>query len=250
MTFCLGIKVAQGLVALADTQVVKGYERLSKTKLTLITHGARPAFLMTSGLRSVRDKMFVYLEEMLSTQLPSWGRLYQVANVLGAQLRRVRQEDAAALARSGLAFNLHAILGGQLEDDPSPTLFYLYPEGNWIEATADASYFVIGRTPYSKPILDRFLVAATPLSTAVKVAYLAFEATRMSVTDVDFPLDLLVLKATPHSITTHRFTAAMLATPHEWWQRRLHEALSELPMAWATPVLPEAGQNSPPGGEL
>ena len=35
MTFCLGIKVAQGLVALADTQVVKGHERLSKTKLTL-----------------------------------------------------------------------------------------------------------------------------------------------------------------------------------------------------------------------
>jgi hypothetical protein len=61
---------------------------------------------------------------------------------------------------------------------------------------------------------------------------------------VDFPLDLLVLNATNQSVTTHRFTAAMLATPQEWWQRRLQEALSELPMAWAAPVLPGAGQNS------
>jgi predicted proteasome-type protease len=30
MTFCLGIKVAQGLVAVADTRVIKGHERLSK----------------------------------------------------------------------------------------------------------------------------------------------------------------------------------------------------------------------------
>jgi putative proteasome-type protease len=70
----------------------------------------------------------------------------------------------------------------------------------------------------------------------VKVAYLAFDAICRSVTDVDFPLDLLVLNATNQSVTTHRFTAAMLATPLEWWQRRLQEALSELPMAWAVPV--------------
>jgi len=244
MTFCLGIKVAQGLVAVADTRVVKGHERLSKTKLTLMTYGARPIFLMTSGLRSVRDKVVTYLEERLSTQLPSLGRLYQVANVLGEQVRRVWQEDATALSRSGLAFNLHAILGGQLEADLSPTLFYLYPEGNWIEAAADTPYFVIGRTPYSKPILDRFLGAETTLSTAVKLAYLAFDATRVSVTDVDFPLDLLVLDATTQDITTHRFTADMLATPQEWWQRRLQEALSELPMDWAASVLPGAGRSS------
>ena len=178
-----------------------------------MTYGARPIFLMTSGLRSVRDKVVTYLEERLSTQLPSSGQLDQVAKALGEQVRRVWQEDATALARSGLAFNLHAILGGQLDADPSPTLFYLYPEGNWIEAAADTPYFVIGRTPYSKPILDRFLSAETTLSTAVKLAYLAFDATRVNVADVDFPLDLLVLNATTQDVTTQRFTADMLATP-------------------------------------
>ena len=104
------------------------------------------------------------------------------------------------------------------------------PEGNWIEVAADTPYFVIGRIPYSKPFLDRFLVADTTLSTAVKLTDLAFDMTRISVTDVDFPLDLLVLNATPQA----------------WWQHRLQEALAELPMAWAAPVLPRAGQNSTP----
>ena len=66
MTFCVGIKVDQGLVALADTQIVKGGERLSKGKLTLIEYRAQRLFIMTSGLRSLRDKTVIYLEEKLA----------------------------------------------------------------------------------------------------------------------------------------------------------------------------------------
>jgi putative proteasome-type protease len=242
MTFCLGIKVRQGLVALADTQIVKGSERLSKIKITLVNHGARPLFIMTSGLRSVRDKTIIYLEEELNSQVSPYERLYQVANAFGEQLRRVWQEDGEALTRNGLVFNLHAIIGGQLGTDPEPTMFYIYPEGNWIEAAADTPYFVIGRTPYSKPILDRFLSVDTTLGVAVGLAYLAFDATRISVTDVDFPLDMLVFDAARQRFNQRRFTAEMLATPREWWQQRLQAALTELPLSWAAPLL----QNSQP----
>jgi putative proteasome-type protease len=237
MTFCLGMKVHQGLVALADTQIVKGSERLSKIKITLVNHGAQQLFIMTSGLRSVRDKTVLYLEEALSSHVAPYERLYQVANAFGEQLRRVWHEDAEALTRSGLLFNLHAILGGQLSTDPEPTMFYIYPEGNWIETAADTPYFVLGRTPYSKPLLDRFLSIDTTLGVAVGLAYLAFDATRMSVTDVDFPLDMLVFDAARHRVNQHRLTAEMLATTREWWQQRLHAALEELPMAWAAPLL-------------
>jgi len=237
MTFCLGMKVQQGLVALADTQIVKGSERLSKTKITLVKHGTRPLFIMTSGLRSVRDKTVIYLEEQLNTQGSTYERLYQVANAFGEQLRRVWHEDAAALAQSGLLFNLHAIIGGQLDADPEPTLFYIYPEGNWIEAAADTPYFVIGRTPYSKPILDRFLSIDTKIGVAVGLAYLAFDATRMSVTDVDFPLDMFVFDSVRQRFRRHRFTAEMLAPIRDWWQQRLRAALDELPLLWAAPLL-------------
>ncbi|MGE3538781.1 MAG: proteasome-type protease [Candidatus Tectimicrobiota bacterium] len=237
MTFCLGMKVQQGLVALADTQIVKGSERLSKLKITLVQHGTRQIFLMTSGLRSARDKTVIYLEEQLKTQEASYERLYQIANIFGAQLRRVWQEDAAALARRGLHCNLHAIIGGQLQADAEPTLFYVYPEGNWIEAAADTPYFVLGRTPYSKPLLERCLSSHTPLDVAIGLAYLAFDMTRMSVTDVDFPLDMLVFDAARQHVTQHRFSADTLTTVREWWQQRLQAALAELPLAWAAPLL-------------
>ena len=50
MTFCVGIKVTQGLVALADTQIVKGGERLSKGKLTLVAHRAQRLILSSVAL--------------------------------------------------------------------------------------------------------------------------------------------------------------------------------------------------------
>ena len=42
-------------------------------------------------------------------------------------------EDEALLKKSGLTFNLHSIIGGQMSDDPEPKLYLLYPQGNWVE---------------------------------------------------------------------------------------------------------------------
>ena len=237
MTFCLGIKVTEGLIALADTQIVKGSERLSKAKLSLATYRDRSLFIMTSGLRSVRDKAVIYLEEQLSSDNAEFTRLYQVANAFGAQLRRVYEEDNAALTRGHLQFNLHAIIGGQLSADSSPTLFYIYPEGNWIEAMADSPYFIIGRTAYGKPILDLLLDGDTQLRRALGLAYLAFDATRTSVTDVDFPLDIVVFSAASGQLHQQRYAADMLIHTTDWWQQQLKSALDRLPLSWADPLL-------------
>lgn len=237
MTFCVGIKIEQGLVALADTQIVKGSERLSRGKLALIHHRSQPFFIMTSGLRSIRDKTVIYLEEQLAADTVNCHRLYQVAQAFGEQLRRVRAEDGAALAQGGWTFNLHAIIGGQLEYDPAPTLFYVYPEGNWVEATTDAPYFIIGRTLYGKPILDRLLTSCTSTVHAMALAYLAFDATRTSVVDVAFPIDVLLFDASLRSLFQHRFDASALEPAAAWWQQCLRSALEAFPMGWAKPLL-------------
>ena len=74
-------------------------------------------------------------------------------------------------------------------------------------------------------------------SIAVGLAYLAFDATCMSVTDVDFPLDMCVFDSARQRVRHHRFTAEMLATTRDWWQQRLRAALEELPRSWAVPLL-------------
>ena len=231
MTFCVGIKVRQGLVMLADTQIVRGSEQVNKAKLAVSRHRDASLFTMTSGLRSVRDKTIIYLDEQLGYS-DNLTRLYQVANMFGEQLRRVRVEDGASLMQANLAFNLNAIIGGCLSGDSEPTLFYVYPEGNWIEAAADSPYFIIGRTPYGKPILDRLLTYETDLRTATALALLAFDATRASVTDVGCPIDVGVVFAGTRSNFWRRFEANEIEQVTNWWADRLAQSLRDFPTHW------------------
>jgi len=243
MTFCVAVKVANGLIGLADTRIVNGMEKTSKSKLSQLEHPAGSLFYMTSGLRSVRDKAGIYFEEDLGTQSGhGTTRLFQAANLFGSCLKRVREEDGAALADANLSFNTHAIIGGQFSDDLEPSMFYIYPQGNWVEATADAPYYVIGRSSYCKPILDRFLTSESALTEALALSFLAFDATRTSVTDVDFPIDVVVLDASTRKLKQQRFDAIALSHATEWWQTTLKTALSELPLDWAKGLI-----NSAPG---
>lgn len=233
MTFGIGIKVREGIVALADTQIVVGSERVSKQKLAALYHANDSMFAMTSGLRSVRDKSLTYLSERLKNQVDPLNRLFRVVNMFGEELRKVREEDGPSLARSNISFNTHAIIGGCLAEDTSPQLFYVYPEGNWIEAAPDSPYFIIGRTSYGKPILDRLLRFDTPLRTAVALSLLAFDSTRASVTDVDCPIDIAVIAEGNRHATFHRFSQSDISVVTEWWSKMLSEALSSMPMEWA-----------------
>lgn len=127
MTFCIGIKVREGIIGLADSRIVVGASQASKRKLAAIDHPAGTLFTMTSGLRAVRDKTLTYLDEHLEQRPDAYDKVYQVVNQFGEQLRRVRTEDGPSLNMSGLSFNSHAIIGGRLASDPEPQLFYVYP---------------------------------------------------------------------------------------------------------------------------
>jgi putative proteasome-type protease len=252
VTFCIGIKVSDGIVALADSRIVVGTSQSTKRKLATIDHPTGTLFTMTSGLRSIRDKTLTYLAETVrdpsdtaanasgtgpenkpgDDQRSFQTRVYQVANEFGNQLRRVRAEDEASLVASGLSFNSHAIIGGRLVDDTEPQLYYVYPEGNWIESSVDVPYFMIGRTHYGKPILDRLLRYDTPLQQALLLALLAFDATRTSVTDVDGPIDVAVLPADNNKFTFRRLADADFAESTDWWSKTLRDALAAMPHRW------------------
>ena len=237
MTFAVGIRVRDGLVALADTQVVVGGERSRKAKLSLVDHLDRPVFVMTSGLRSVRDKVMVRVEDDLAARSQPFGHLHELVTLFGEHLRRVQDEDGPALQASGLAFNAHAVIGGQLPEDRRPELFHVYPEGNWVVATEDAPCFVIGRSSYGKPVLDRLLHYETTVENAATVAYLAFDATRACVVDVDFPIDMHI--GDDRSPAVRRYDATDLEAAEAYWNERLHSALAEFPFRWSPPTTTE-----------
>lgn len=237
MTFCIGIRVDDGLIALSDTRIVRGEQISKKAKLSMLGGEVGGAFVMTSGLRSVRDKVVRRLEDEIASGNVQTDRMHQVATAFGDQLRAVKAEDGEALADGGLTFNAHAILGGQLTADEDPMLLHVYPEGNWVEATPDAPYFIVGRSYYGKPILDRLLAHDTPLADALALAYLAFDATRASATDVDFPVDVAVLRRGHTRFTQRRYTADELDSVATSWHDHLRAALAELPADWTQPLL-------------
>lgn len=237
MTFCLGIKVQEGLVGLADTRVTSGTECTTARKVTVHSYGDHSFFLMTSGLRSVRDKALTYFEDTLDETEPRFDRLYKAVNALAEQIRRVEAEDREALESANLTFNLHALVGGQLSRDREHRLYLLYPQGNWVEVGAGSPYCIIGETGYGKPILDRVLKYEDSVSFALKVACLAFDSTRISATNVDFPLDVVLYMRDTCEMTEHRFEKSDLAEATGWWQARLRGAVDELPSHWQRPLL-------------
>ena len=143
MTFCLGMKCREGLLAIADTRITSGTELSTAKKISVHAYQQHSMFILTSGLRSVRDKAITYFEERLDRSgagVPSLTRMYMAANALAEEIRRVRREDGEWLAGDGLFFDLHCILGGQLEDDQEERLYLIYPEGNWVEVRASTPY--------------------------------------------------------------------------------------------------------------
>jgi putative proteasome-type protease len=243
MTFCLGITVEDGLVGLADTRITAGNEMTTAQKLSTYETENGAVFFMTSGLRSVRDKVATYFEEALETGPPP-DKLYKAVNLFSDLVRRVAREDKEFLDASGLQFNIHAIMGGQFTGDRTHKLFLIYPQGNWVEITSGTPYHIIGETGYGKPVLDRTLKHADSIHFALKVGCLAFDSTRISAAGVDFPLDVVVYSKGSFSLIEHRFEQNDLAHITAWWQERLRESVHALPSEWISAIAAKLAPSS------
>jgi putative proteasome-type protease len=183
---------------------------------------------MTSGLRSVRDKAVTYFDDVLDVS-PGADRLFKMVNLFSEQLRRVSAEDRVALQNSGLFFNLHALIGGQLEGDREHKLYLIYPEGNWVEIGEGTPYHILGSTGYGKPVLDRTLKYEDKVRFALKVGCLAFDSTRISAADVGFPIDVVICMKDGFRVFEHCYDKEDLTEMTNWWQDRLRGNVRDLP---------------------
>lgn len=231
MTYCLAIKVKDGLVAIADTCITAGSNTSIKKKTHIEQFENHSMFIMTSGLRSVRDKAINYFQE-LSEINKSYNKLYKVVNAFGEQIKRVAKEDKVHLLQSGLKFNLNTIIGGQLKDDDSQKLFLIYAEGNWVELDDSSPYVIIGNSGQGKAILNRILQPNTTMKQALKAGFLSFDSTRVSTNNVDFPIDVILYKKNSFQLFEKRYEQKELAEISELWADKLKKALDEIPETW------------------
>ncbi|TDH26460.1 peptidase [Segetibacter sp. 3557_3] len=235
MTYCLGIKVKSGLVAIADTRITSGTDTSVKVKVFTVQKDNYSLFIMTSGLRSVRDKAIVYFKELIENE--DHDKLYKAVNAFGEQVRRVREEDRAHLERSGFKFDLNTIIGGQLRNDDEHKLFLLYPEGNWVELGNGAPYVVIGNSGHGKAILNRTLTHESDMRLALKAGFLSFDSTRVSSNNVDFPIDVVLYRKDSFKLSEHRYEKSDLENISALWAQELKVALEKMPDDWMEAIL-------------
>jgi putative proteasome-type protease len=231
MTYCLGIKVKDGLIGIADTRISAGSSTTVKKKVLVLQHENSSLFIMTSGLRSIRDKAVHYFEELISNGI-SYDKMYKVVNAFGEQIKRVAEEDRQSLLNAGYKFNLNAIVGGQLKNDDEHKLFLLYTEGNWVELDEGSPFAIIGNSGQGKGILNRIINPATTMRQALKAGYLSFDSVRVSSNDVEFPIDVVTYEKNSFHITENRYEQQELCQVSADWNEKLKHFLDEIPEAW------------------
>ena len=232
MTYCLGIKLNSGIVAISDTRITSGTLTTTAKKYKVYQTDSHKVFLMTSGLRSVRDKTLTYFSQHMKKKLNDFEQMYEVVNAFGNNLKQVANEDKSILQESGLEFNLFTIIGGQLPGDDEHKLYLVYPEGNWIEIGEGFPFTIIGNSGFGTPLLRRTINYSSSIRFALKTGFLSFDSTRVSANDVGYPIDVMVYKKNSNKIIVKRYEEKDLARVSKFWGTRLTEAIKDVPDSW------------------
>jgi len=203
VTYCVGLKVAAGLVFASDSRTNAGFDQISTFRKMVAYEqpGERFMVLLSSGNLSISQSVRELLQvERIASGTPEdttiWNAtsMFDAASVLGHTIRRVYDEDGPALRAAGIDLGASFIFGGQIRGEAT-RLFLVYSTGNFIETTPETCYFQIGEAKYGKPVLDRMLAANTPLAEAAKCALISIDSTLKSNLSVGLPIDLVVYEA-------------------------------------------------------
>jgi putative proteasome-type protease len=247
MTYCVGMRLNDGLVFLSDSRTNAGVDQISTfRKMTVFEHpGERLMVLLSAGNLAITQAVQQVVSERLApdqTSVWSASGMLEAVRVVGDAVREVHARDAAALKEAGLEFNCSFIFGGQIRGE-AMRLFHVYAAGNFIEATPENPYFQIGESKYGKPIIDRVVTPATGLGEAAKCALISMDSTLRSNISVGLPLDLLVYEADRLRVTKfvqidqdNEYMQMIRTT----WGARLRQVFSEIPdPTWRDAPVPD-----------
>ena len=199
MTYCIGLQLDRGLVFMSDTRTNAGVDNFSTAKKMFHWHvpGERMITLMTAGNLATTQALVSLLRERSVTtedrdpSILHEKTMFQIARLVGATLKEVIADSAQQGQQSAEQFSASVVVGGQIKGG-LPTIFLVYPEGNFIEITHDTPFFQIGETKYGKPILVRAYDPHMSYEEAVKLLLVSFDSTVKSNLSVGLPFDLQI----------------------------------------------------------
>lgn len=201
MTYCVAIKVDDGLVFASDTRTSAGVDDVrTYNKLHIFeTVGERVFAIQSAGNLATTQAVINQIKRdlvdpMAPVSLNTVRHMYDAAEYVGNLSVRAQQDSSALgqLRNSTVDYRTTLILGGQILGE-EVALYLIYPEGNCIAASQDMPYLQVGESKYGKPILDRIIRSHISLADAARCALVSLDSTMKSNLTVGPPLDLAII---------------------------------------------------------
>ena len=137
MTYCVGLKINEGLVFMSDTLTNAGVDNINRNRKmeNWSVRNYRSIVLLTSGnLATSQAAISTINEQIDQSELEDRNILkapsmFKVAKIVGKILREITSEYTIEGQKSDNQYHSTFILGGQIKGS-EPKLFLIYPEGN------------------------------------------------------------------------------------------------------------------------
>lgn len=196
MTYCLAIKVNEGLVFASDSRTNAGVDHIStySKMFNFSWPGERFFVLLSSGNLATTQAVAKRIKaDAADAGLPSLRTMPDIdaaANYVGkisTDIQRVQSERDTASSNFEATF----LFGGQIAGQ-EPAIFMVYPQGNYIHESNEHPFLQVGETKYGKPILDRVIRPDIQLELAGRCALVSINSTIRSNLTVGPPIELLL----------------------------------------------------------
>ena len=238
MTYCLAIKVNDGLVFAADSRTNAGVDYVSTYRKMYVfgVPGERLIVLLASGNLATTQAVINTIQRDLDDpsareNLNGFHYLFDAAHYVGQISRRVQAEHRDSLQEHGIGVEASFVLGGQIHGR-DPNLYLIYPQGNYISTSTETPYLQVGETKYGKPILDRIIRPETSLEDAARCALVSIDSTMRANISVGPPVELAIYRH--NELALGRRLSLDYGTPmfrdlQKRWNEGLRRAFERLP---------------------
>ena len=238
MTYCLAITTDSGLVFVSDSRTNAGVDMVAtySKMYGFGVPGERQFTILTSGnlatSQSVIGRIRKDIKKSKEHNILMMEHMSEVAEYIG-ELNRAEQEKTKDSTINVQSF---FIVGGQIGTS-RPSIFMVYPQGNYISTSADTTYLQIGESKYGKPILDRILTPELSLETAAMCALVSMDSTIRSNLSVGPPIELSIYSRDalePGRYYRFEEDSEYLRQLKKSWDQLLKDAFKKLPpVAWS-----------------
>lgn len=237
MTYCVAVSVNDGLVFCSDSRTNAGpdilYTHSKMHKFNPIP--GRMFFIMTAGNLATTQAIIARLEHeqgnLEALNLASCEKMIDAARYVSQVSREEQQSALDSTGGAGIDISASLILGGQIQGCP-PSIYMIYPAGNFIADSEETPFLQIGESKYGKPILDRMVSRSISLEDAARCAIVSMDSTLKSNATVGPPIEV-VLYEKDTFVTNHQIQMdnddAYLQKIRQDWNDALKLAFSQLP---------------------